>query len=132
MQHVIKAPATVREFGDLAESMGLTLPELLADLERQLGPRWFEDDSEIIVRTTPVPPAGYQLAEGCSDRWTGPETEAAELTIIPVWNATDRHLIELWTDKNTDDASLVELSPADAFDLAADLITAAQGIRSAA
>jgi transcriptional regulator with XRE-family HTH domain len=73
-----------------------------------------------------TPPPGYVLAEGCSDRWIGAEIENGELTIIPVWNAHDQHLLELWTAKNTEDASMVDLSPADAFDLAADLIAAAK------
>ncbi len=114
MNSTTKYPATVRELGDMAASQGMKASELL----EMLGPI-----------PIPIPPAGYVLAEGCDDRWIGAQVDVGEMTIVPVWNAVDQHLIELWTAKGTEDASMVDLSPAAAFDLAAELIAAAESAR---
>jgi hypothetical protein len=140
MKHTIKAPATVRELGDLAEKLDMDLMEVWDLLTDALGAKWWEHglgevtftfNTVIEAPKAPLPPAGYVLAEGVDDRWIAAEIETAGSVIIPVWNAIDQHLLELWTDKNTDDESMVELSTADAFDLAADLITAARAAETA-
>lgn len=108
MKQSLKAPATVRELGDMAEALGMTVPELL-DL---LGP-------------IPMPPAGFILAAKSSDRWTGPEIVRRGWIVTPVWNATTgRHSLEVWISDHVPPA-YGNLSPADALQLAADLTAAA-------
>jgi hypothetical protein len=96
----------------MAHKMGIKPSELIGMLEP-----W------------PKPPAGYVLAEGTSDIWTGTDIVQRGWIITPSWNATtDRHSIELWTAKGSPDEVLSHLTPAEAIQLAADLTTAARAI----
>jgi hypothetical protein len=107
--NTIKTPATVREAGDMAHKLGMTLSEFL----QMLGP-------------IPMPPVGYTLAPRSEDRWTGPETFNRGWIITPAWNATtDTHSIEVWMADHTP-PQYANLSPADALQLAADLTAAAR------
>lgn len=100
-------PKTVRELGEMADNLGIKPSETL----QMLG-------------TIPMPPAGYVLAEGCSDVWTGQEIAAAGMVLIPTWNYTSGlHAIELWTGKGTADETMVILTPAEAAQLADALAT---------
>ncbi|MDQ0679064.1 hypothetical protein QFZ30_002446 [Arthrobacter pascens] len=111
MNHSIKTPRTVREAGDMAEKLGMKLPEFL----EMLGP-------------IPMPPAGYTLAPHSDDKWIGRETMNRGWIITPAWNATSNtHSIELWAaDHEPPDYTV--LTPPEALQLAADLITAAQAL----
>ncbi|MFD1845341.1 hypothetical protein [Arthrobacter flavus] len=106
-------PATVREFGNLADQRGMKSSELFEELERDLGP-------------FPMPPTGYTLAEESDDRWIGPERVNRGWIITPVWNSTtSSHSIEVWMADHTA-PTYANLSPVDAFEFAADLIAVAR------
>jgi hypothetical protein len=104
-------PATVRELGDFAEALDITAVQLL----EVLGPR-------------PWPPAGYILAHGREDVWTGTETVNPRWTITPVWNSTTKtHSLELMLSVNHPQA-YAQMSAASAVQLSFDLMAAAQAI----
>lgn len=106
-----KYSATVRELGDMAESMNMTVLRLL----EVLGP-------------IPMPPAGYVLAPKSETRWIGTETMARGYIITPSWDyRTQKHSIELWTSKDPGESD-AHLTPADAVQLAADLTAAAEAL----
>ncbi|MDI3211692.1 hypothetical protein [Arthrobacter sp. AL12] len=109
-----KTPATVREAGDMAHAKGMTLSEFLDSMP-----------------PIPTPPAGYVLAEGCSDHWIGTETINGGWFITPAWNSTTgAHSLELWVAEHQP-PSYANLTPDEALQLAADLTAAAQAIRNA-
>lgn len=109
-------PATVTELCYMAEAQGTTVSELLA----ALGP-------------IPMPPAGYALAEGCSDLWCGAEVEAAGLVIVPAWDyQTQERYLELWSGKGTPDESMLQLPPDAARRLAQTLLAAADAVEAGA
>jgi hypothetical protein len=111
-----KYPLTVRELGEMAEEQGVTAARLL----EVLGP-------------IPMPPKSYTLAPGSDLRWIGEETMNRNWIITPAWtwNSTGgAHSLELWT-ANHEPPRYANLSSADAFDLAADLITAARAVETA-
>lgn len=111
MNKTTKYPATVREAGDMAEKLGMKLSEFL----EMLGP-------------IPMPPAGYTLAPKSSEKWIGTETMNRGWIITPAWNATtNTHSLEFWVADHRA-PSYANLSPADAFQLAADLTAAARAI----
>ncbi|MET3718332.1 hypothetical protein [Arthrobacter sp. UYEF21] len=103
----ITLPATVRELGQMAEARGMKASELLEELAAQL--------------PTPQPPAGYTLAEGCSDYYVGTETKTDAWVVAAGWDAdTATHQIEAWTVKDQN------LTPAQALEMAAALTAAAK------
>ncbi|QOD04882.1 hypothetical protein [Pseudarthrobacter sp. BIM B-2242] len=108
-------PATVRELFAMAEERGMTAPRLLE-----------------VLGSFPEPPAGYTMSECVDGLWTAPEIEVAGMVIVPAWNyRTQEHYLELWTGKCTEDESLANLSLADAYDVAAELIAAAKAAQTA-
>ena len=137
MQHTIKAPTTVRELGSLSERLDMKLPEVWDLLTDALGDKWWEHgfgEVTFTVAEAPkpaAPPAGYVLAKGCADLWTGPETVKRGWIITLAWNSTTGlHTIELWTADHRP-PTYSSLAPDDAVQLAADLIAAAQAARTA-
>lgn len=113
MPHLTKWPATVREFGDMAAERGLGIVAMWDELEREFGP-------------IPMPPAGYTLAHGSSDRWIGDEVINRRWIITPAWYAsTDSHSIEVWMADHQA-PTYGDLTPAEARELGAALIQAAQ------
>lgn len=111
MNKTIKAPATVRELGDMAEALGITATDLL----ELLGP-------------IPMPPAGYTLAHGSQNRWIGADIVKQRWIIQPVWDgSTNRHSLELWMADHRA-PNYAELTPAAALQLALDLEAAARAL----
>ncbi|WP_422757260.1 hypothetical protein [Paenarthrobacter sp. C1] len=143
MKHTIKVPTTVREIGDLAEQLDMGFTEILDFFAESCGPNWWNHDhedftvefferSEYVAQelghTTPEPPSGYDLADGCSDHYVGDEYAKRGWIITPAWNATtNRHSIELWLADH-EEPRYADLAPEDAYDLAADLIIAARAV----
>jgi hypothetical protein len=106
----IKAPRTVREAGDMAHALGMTLPEFL-DV---LGP-------------IPMPPAGFTLAQGSDHRWIGQEIVKRRWIILPVWDGSaNRRSFELWMADHRP-PRYGSLTAAEALELSADLAAAAGG-----
>ncbi|WP_426986570.1 hypothetical protein [Pseudarthrobacter sp. Y6] len=96
MNSTIAMPATVRELIGAAQERGVQPSELL-------------------------PPAGYTLAEGCSDYYIGTETKNDAWVVAAGWDAQiAAHRIEVWTVKDRN------LSPAEALEMAAALTAAAE------
>lgn len=106
MTHSTAWPATVLALGDMAEERGMKPSELLAELERDLGP-------------CPMPPAGYRLNKA-GDLWTGPETMNRGWILTPGWKFDTGHCINVGTVTDRD------LTPTEALELGAALIAAAQ------
>ena len=107
MNATLTMPATVRELGDMAEQRGMSATDLLTELASAL--------------PAPQPPAGYTLAEGCSDYYVGTETRTEAWVVVPGWDAAaGAHRVEAWptNDRN--------LTPAEALELAAALTAAAK------
>ncbi|MET4618679.1 hypothetical protein ABIE18_000102 [Arthrobacter sp. 2762] len=74
---------TVREGAELAYGLGVTLTDLMAELEKRLGP-------------IPMPPAGFSPDPHSDTRWLGPESTHRKWIITPVWNAaTDTHSFDV-------------------------------------
>lgn len=114
MTQSIKYPTTVREAGERAAQEGLLLSEYL----ESRGP-------------FPMPPSGHSLAQGSSSRWLGHEIVNRRWIITPTWDAaTDSHAIEVWMADHKA-PSYAELSPADAVQFAADLLTATRAANDA-
>lgn len=133
-----KMPRTFRDFGQLADELGLKAHELMAGLEPVLGDRWMEQgtkDLSFSVTTLGVqdsgevvPPAGYELAEGCSDYYVGLKVVSSAFVIRPSWHAaTGLHSIEVETSDGLGDMQM--LAPDEALKLAKDLTAAAESIR---
>jgi hypothetical protein len=102
-------PTTVRELGDMAEQLGMLPSELL----EELGP-W------------PTPPAGYTMTKGDEDRWIGNDVVNRQYIVTPVWNgATNSRSIDLWTSREPGESD-AHLTPLEAIELAADLVTMAR------
>lgn len=113
MQHITKYPVTVREAGDMAEKLGMTLPSLL----ELLGP-------------IPMPPAGYTLAPKSDFRWIGPEIMNRNWIITPAWTQTSTggtHSIEVWMADH-ERPTYANITPAEALQLAADLTAVATAL----
>lgn len=111
-----KYPVTVREAGDMAEKLGMTLPSLL----EMLGP-------------IPMPPAGYTLAPKSDNRWIGPETMSRRWIITPAWTWDSNgaaHSIEVWMADHKR-PTYANITPAEALQLAADLTAVASKITAA-
>jgi hypothetical protein len=103
-----KTPATVRELAEMAHEQGKTLTEMLDSI----GP-------------IPMPPAGYILTQGHEDKWIGHEIVNRRWIITPTWNVHNGRSLEVWMADH-EPPSYAHLSPEDALQLAADLITASQ------
>lgn len=111
MTKTIKTPRTVREAGDMAEKLGITLVELLD----MLGP-------------IPMPPSGYSLIKTGSDKWVGPEIVGPRWIATTVWNAsTAEQTIEIFTATHVGE-KYTNLTPGQALAMAADLIELAQDV----
>jgi hypothetical protein len=108
-----KIPATVRDLADMAQEQGKTLVEMLD-----------------IIGPIPMPPAGYVLAQGHEVKWIGHEIVNRRWIITPTWTAAAGRSLEVWMAGH-EPPSYAHLSPEDALQLAADLITATQGVRNA-
>lgn len=114
MTNATNWPATVRELANLAEQRGVRLGEIYGLLEDELGP-------------CPLPPAGYRLAKGTEDVWTGEDIVNRNYIMMPAWNAaTNQRSVELWTAKGSPDESFTSLTPAEALQLASDLVKLAK------
>ncbi|WP_248760238.1 hypothetical protein [Pseudarthrobacter sp. SSS035] len=141
MQHRIKAPTTVAELGDLAEWLGMDIVEVWDLLDDALGEKWWKHGLGEVTFTfssavaappqAPTPPSGYVRSKKGSERWIGDDIVKGPWIVTPVWNAaTNTHTIELWM-ANHKRPRYAQLSPADAYDLAADLIAAAKTAQTA-
>lgn len=111
MNHSTKAPTTVREAIDRAHELGMSLSEFLE-----------------LMPPVPMPPTGYVLEKGPGTRWTGPEIINRGWIITPAWTwdgVAEHHTLELWTAKEPGYAGS-HMAPAEALQLATDLIAAAQ------
>ncbi len=96
MNATITMPTTVRDLAQMAEQRGVKPSELL-------------------------PPAGYTLAEGCSDYYVGAETKTDAWVVVPGWDAdTAAYRVEAWTVNDK------ILSPSEALEMAAALTAAAK------
>ena len=104
MTHSTAWPATVLALGDMAEERGMKPSELLAELEREIGPM-------------PMPPAGYRLNKA-GDLWIGPEIFHRAWILTPCWTVDMGHFIDVWVEKNK------KLTLAEAIQLAGALIAA--------
>ena len=131
MDNTIKRPITLRELGDLSENLKLPIQETWSLLTNALGEEWWEHDHHevtLALGSTPslAAPAGYELAEGCSDHWTGREIMNRGWIVNQAWNSTTgQSTIELWVADH-EAPSYGNLTPADAINLATDLLALAK------
>jgi hypothetical protein len=109
----IKYPTTVRGLADMAAEQGKTLAEMLD-----------------IIGPIPMPPAGYTLAQGPEVKWIGHEMVNRRWIITPTWTVTTGRALEVWMADH-EPPRYAHLSPEDALQLAADLITAARAVEDA-
>lgn len=108
------ATMTVREAGDVAHQMDMTLADWLA----MIGP-------------IPTAPAGYELEKTSSTRWIGPEKVGPRWIVTAIWDAaTNAQTVEVFTATNVGE-KYTNLTPAEALAMASDVAAVARTIAGA-
>lgn len=131
---IIKMPKTVPAFATVAAEIGMNAGDLISDLDRAFGEHWCNEPSFSVSTLgvqdsgEVVPPAGYELAEGVTDIYVGPETLSSAFVIRASWHAvTGLFSVEVTPADGLGDFQT--LAPDEALKLATDIKTVTESVR---